>query len=151
MRRLLYKFDRWVRIDAPDPGESEGEPDVRADRRHREVRIRQLRLAVLAPSVEWFEGTQTFLPHHGTHRTPEAVADKVFGMAMTNFEEFAVVPEYVHDAGDTVVVEGRAEGITRTGRRLDAPACWVWTVSDGKAIANHNYHDTEAWQQALLG
>src|SRR5664279_31326 len=68
-------------------------------------------LAVLAPSVERVEGTQTFLPHHGTHRTPEAVADKVFGMVMTNFEEFAVVPEYVHDAGDTVVVEGRAVGI----------------------------------------
>ena len=106
-------------------------------------------LATLAPSLEWVEGSQAFLPHHGTHRTPTAVADKVFGMVMATFDEFAVVPEHFHDAGDTVVVEGRAVGVTKTGHRLDAPACWVWTVHNGQATANHNYHDTDAWHDAL--
>jgi uncharacterized protein len=108
-------------------------------------------LATLAPSVEWVEGGHAFLPHRGTHRTPQAVADKVFGMAMSTFEEFAVVPERFHDAGDTVVVEGRAVGVTKAGRRLDAPACWVWTVRGDQATANHNYHDTDAWREALAG
>ena len=106
-------------------------------------------LAVLAPELEWVESAQDYLPHRGTHRTPAEVADKVFGMVMANFDEFTVVPEAFHVAGDVVVVEGRARGRTKTGRVLDAPAAWVWTVRDGQAVANHNYHDTDAWRLAL--
>lgn len=108
-------------------------------------------LAVLAPALEWVESPQEFLPHRGTHRTPGAVAGRVFGMVMATFDEFAVVPELFHDAGDTVVVEGRAVGTTKQGRRLDAAACWVWTMRNGLVVANHNYHDTDAWRTALLG
>jgi len=32
---------------------------------------------------------------------------------------------------------------------LNARAAWVWTVRDGLAAANHNYHDTDAWRLAL--
>ena len=106
-------------------------------------------LGVLAPSIEWIESPQEYLPPRGTHRTPGEVADKVFGMVMKSFDAFAVIAEYIHDAGDVVVVEGRATGLTKTGRTLDARACWVWTVRDGKAVANHNYHDTDAWRLVL--
>jgi ketosteroid isomerase-like protein len=106
-------------------------------------------LAVLAPDIEWVEGTQEFLPHHGLHRGPQEVAGKVFQMVVDNFEEFAVVPETFHDSGDVITVEGRATGKTKRGGVLDAPACWVWTVRGDKAVANHNYHDTDAWRQAL--
>ena len=106
-------------------------------------------LAVLAPHLEWVESPQDFLPHRGTHRTPDDVAANVFGMVMANFDAFAVIPDRIHDAGDSVVVEGHAVGTTKTGRSLDARACWVWTVRDGLAVANHNYHDTDAWRQAL--
>jgi hypothetical protein len=37
-------------------------------------------LGVMAPDIEWTEGSQSFLPHHGVHRGPAAVAEKVFGM-----------------------------------------------------------------------
>ena len=106
-------------------------------------------LAAMAPEIEWVEGTQSYLPHRGTHRSPAEVADKVFGMVAANFDEFAVVAERIHDAGEVVVVEGRAVGKTKHGRILDARACWVWTVRDGLAVANHNYHDTDAWRAAL--
>jgi uncharacterized protein len=106
-------------------------------------------LAVLDSDVEWREGAQTYLPHHGTHRGPAEVAGKVFGMVVEHFDEFAVVPEHIHDAGEVVVVEGRAVGTTKTGTVLDAPAAWVWTVRDGLVVANHNYHDTDAWRLAL--
>jgi ketosteroid isomerase-like protein len=87
--------------------------------------------------------------HRGTHRSPGDVAEKVFGMVQANFDEFAVVAVTVHDAGDAVIVEGRHTGVTKSGRKLDAPACWVWTVRDGKAVRNVNYHDTDAWREAL--
>lgn len=106
-------------------------------------------LAVLAPEIDWVEGSQDFLPHRGTHSTPGEVAAKVFQMVGDNFDRFAVVPEQFHDAGDVIVVEGRAMGQTKSGRQLDAPAVWVWTVKDGRATANHNYHDTDAWRVAL--
>jgi ketosteroid isomerase-like protein len=106
-------------------------------------------LGVLAPDIEWVEAAQDYLPHHGTHHGPAEVASTVFRMVGDHFEEFAVVPERFHDAGDVVVVEGRATGRTKSGRRLDAPAAWVWTVRDGVATSNHNYHDTDAWRLAL--
>jgi ketosteroid isomerase-like protein len=106
-------------------------------------------LAVLAPDIEWVESPQSYLPHRGTHRSPTEVAAKVFGMVMNSFDEFAVVPEQFHDAGDVVVVEGRAVGKTKVGGVLDARAAWVWTVRDGLVTANHNYHDTDAWRLAL--
>jgi hypothetical protein len=106
-------------------------------------------LAALDPGIEWVESDDPALPHHGTHRGPDAVAAHVFGMVMTHFDEFAVVPQRIHDAGDHIIVEGRAAGTTKAGRKLDAPAAWVWTVRDGRAVRNMNYHDTNAWRQAL--
>ena len=108
-------------------------------------------LSVLAPDIEWVESAHDYLPFRGTHRSPQEVVDKVFGSVMELFDEFAVVPEELHDAGDVVVVEGRAVGKTKAGRILDAPAAWVWTVRDGLLASNHNYHDTEAFRLALGG
>lgn len=106
-------------------------------------------LAALAPDVEWVESPQEFLPFRGTHRSPEEVVRNVFAVVMEHFDEFAVVPEHFHDAGDVVVVEGRAVGRTKVGGTLDARAAWVWTVRDGRATVNHNYHDTDALRVAL--
>lgn len=106
-------------------------------------------LGVLTPDVEWVEGSQEYLPQKGVHRSPEEVAGRVFGNVVATFDEFAVIAERFHDAGDVVVVEGRAVGRTKRGARLDAPAAWVWTVRDGRLSANHNYHDTDAWRVAL--
>lgn len=108
-------------------------------------------LAVLAPDIDWRESPQAYLPWHGAHRGPAAVAANVFGGVMASFDEFAVVAEVFHDAGDVVVVEGRAAGRTKAGGLLDAPAAWVWTVRNGLATANHNYHDTDAFRVALAG
>jgi ketosteroid isomerase-like protein len=101
------------------------------------------------PAIEWVESELEFLPFRGTHHGPAAVAEQVFGNVVAIFDEFAVVPTTIHDAGDVVVVEGRAIGKTKTGRPLDAPAAWVWTVRDAKAVRNMNYHDTDAWRDAL--
>ena len=106
-------------------------------------------LAALDPRIEWIETDDPAMPHHGTHHGPQAVASGVFGVIMTHFDEFAVVPVRIHDAGDQIIVEGRATGTTKAGRKLDAPAAWVWTVARGKAVRNVNYHDTGAWRQAL--
>jgi ketosteroid isomerase-like protein len=81
----------------------------------------------------------------------EAVADNVLGVLPDIFDEFAVEPLAFHDAGDVVVVEGRASGTSKAGGKLDAPVAWVLTVRDGKAVRNADYHDTNAWREALGG
>ena len=106
-------------------------------------------LAALDPAIEWVESDAPFLPHRGTHIGPGAVASQVLGAVMAQFDEFAVLPEHIHDAGDQIIVQGRATGVTKAGRKLDAPAAWVWTVRGGKAVRNVNYHDTNAWREAL--
>jgi ketosteroid isomerase-like protein len=106
-------------------------------------------LAVLAPDIDWRESPQDYLPWHGTHRSPGEVATNVFAGVMATFDQFAVVAEIFHDAGDVVVVEGRAVGTSKAGGLLDAPAAWVWTVRDGLVCANHNYHDTDAFRVTL--
>jgi ketosteroid isomerase-like protein len=106
-------------------------------------------LGCLDPQVEWIENGQDFLPHRGTHIGPDAVVQGVFAKIPEHFSDFAVIPETLHDAGDVVVVEGRVKGTTLGGRTLDAPAVWVWTVRDGRAVRNMNYHDTDAWREAL--
>lgn len=106
-------------------------------------------LAVLAPDIEWVESTHDYLPFAGTHVGPEQVMERVVENVFRDWDEFAVVPERFHDAGDVVVVEGRAVGKTKAGGVLDAPAAWVWTVRDGLAVSNHNFHDTDAFRRAL--
>lgn len=106
-------------------------------------------LAVLAPEVEWVESAHDYLPFAGTHVGRDQVVQRVFGNVFRYWDEFAVVPERFHDAGDVVVVEGRAVGKTKAGGVLDAPAAWVWTVRDGLAASNRNYHDTDAFRMAL--
>ena len=108
-------------------------------------------LAALDPEIEWIENDGEFMPQRGVHIGPEAVAENVLGVLPANFDEFAVVPLAFHDAGDVVVVEGRATGTSKAGGKLDAPVAWVWTVRDGKAVRNANYHDTDAWREALSG
>ncbi len=106
-------------------------------------------LAAMDPAIEWVESPQTYLPHHGTHHGPAEVAAAVFGMVVEHFDEFVVVGEVFHDAGDVIVVEGRAMGKAKSGAALDARAAWVWTVRDGLVSANHNYHDTDEWRLVL--
>jgi ketosteroid isomerase-like protein len=75
-------------------------------------------LAVLDPEVEWVESPQAFLPFAGIHRGPEQVVSGVFAPVMEHFEQFAVVPERFHDAGDVgqaAACAGQVRPTTRTG------------------------------------
>ena len=65
------------------------------------------------------------------------------------FDLFEVDPTAFHDAGETVIVQGRYRGRTaRSGHQLDAPVCHVWTIREGKLAAFQQYTDT--WQFAQV-
>ncbi|HWC02601.1 MAG TPA: nuclear transport factor 2 family protein [Methylomirabilota bacterium] len=61
----------------------------------------------------------------------------------SEWEGFSLAPGRWHDAGETVVLECRYAGTYRlTGKRLDAQACHVWTVRDGKIQRFQQYINT---------
>jgi uncharacterized protein len=82
---------------------------------------------------------------------PEEIRRRFFMRAGGEWEGFTIAPRRWHDAGDTVVLECRYAGIYRpTGRRLDAQACHVWAVRDGKIQRFQQYIDT-AQVRAVMG
>lgn len=97
------------------------------------------------PHIEWHEAEHSPWHAPGGHHGPAEVLANVFARIPQAFERFEVEPHTFHDAGDTVVVEGRY----RAGAHLDAEACHVWTVRDGKLAAFRQYTDT--WQFAQVG
>jgi hypothetical protein len=56
-----------------------------------------------------------------------------------------VTPERFHDAGDTVVTESRYSGVYKaTGKSINAQACHVWKIRDGKVTSFQQYLDHRA-------
>ncbi len=59
-----------------------------------------------------------------------------------------MLPKEFHDAGDTVVVEGRYTGKhNETGKHLDAQFCHVWKLSNGQVTSFQQYVDTAQMQE----
>lgn len=106
-------------------------------------------VAAMHDDIEWHEAEHS--PWHAPegHHGPNAVLAKVFARIPGDFDDFEVEPLRFHDAGTTVVVEGRYRATaTATAAPLDAEVCHVWTIRDGKLAAFRQYTDT--WQFAQL-
>jgi len=108
-------------------------------------------LAHFHPTIEWrlAEG-HPYSPEGRPWCGPEAIARHFFSRAGGEWEGFTVSPRQLHDAGDTVVLECRYTGVYKpTGRRLDAQACHVWKVSNGKVTSFQQYIDTARLQDVM--
>ncbi len=49
-------------------------------------------LAAMDQNIEWYEPQAPDYPFGGVHRGPQGVANEVFGLIQTYYQEFAVVP-----------------------------------------------------------
>lgn len=101
------------------------------------------------PEIEWHEAEHSPWHAPGGHSGPAAVLTNVFARIPELFDHFTVDPQAVHDAGATVVVEGRYRAkAAGTDEPLDAQVCHVWTIRDSKIAAFRQYTDT--WQFAQV-
>jgi hypothetical protein len=101
-------------------------------------------LARFHPDVEFrlAEG-HPYSPDGAAWTGHDEVTRRFFARAAGEWEGLAITPGRWHAAGDTVVLECRYGGVYRTtGRRLDAQACHVWTVRDGRVRRFQQYIDT---------
>lgn len=110
-------------------------------------------LSAFDPAIEWREAEGNPAQLDGSAWTgPAMVRAKLFDRIAVGWDEFQVVPLTFHDAGDTVVVEGRYRGKVRaSGEAVDAQFCHVWGLCDGKMMSFQQYVDTAQLQRAVSG
>ena len=108
-------------------------------------------LAGFAPNIAWREAEG--FPYQPTGEPwigGEAITQNLFMKLATEWDGFTVTPETFHDAGDTVVVEGRYSGsFKKTGKKVDAELCHVWSVKDGKLMSFQQYTNVAQFQDVM--
>src|SRR3954463_229403 len=65
----------------------------------------------LADNLDWNESENFMLWDRSPYRTPAAVAEGVFKRLSAQIRGCLVTPTAIFDAGDTIVVLGRAKGM----------------------------------------
>ena len=107
-------------------------------------------LGLFDPQIEWKEAEGFVYADRNPYIGPQAVAEGVFQRIVSDVEQFAVVPESLIDAGDTVVVEGRYKGwMKATGTPIDSQFAHVWRLREGRIVRFQQYTDTGQWTRAL--
>jgi len=80
----------------------------------------------------------------------DAIVENLFMKLATEWDGFSVHPGQYHDAGDTVVVEGRYTGkYLATGTAVDSQYCHVFKFKDGKVTSFQQFTDTAQFQKAM--
>ena len=106
-------------------------------------------LAPFADTVLWEQAQG--LAHGGTYHGLDEVRRSVFDpLDREWWSSFSARPSDLLDAGDSIVVVGRYEGVARgTGSVLDVPFVHIWTFREGRAVRFRQFLDTAGWNEAL--
>ena len=108
-------------------------------------------LGAFDPNIEWRQAEgNPYEPSGAAWRGPDAVTQNLLLRIANDWDGFTVTPKEFHDAGDTVVVEGRYTGVVKaTNTTVDAQFCHVWRIRDGRLISFQQYVDTGQLQDAF--
>ena len=108
-------------------------------------------LAAFDPEIEWREAENNpYRPDGSPWRGGDAIMENLFVRLVTEWDGFTVTPKEFHDAGDTVVVEGRYTGtFNATGKAFDAQFCHVVRIQNGKMTSFQQYTDTAHMREAM--
>ena len=108
-------------------------------------------LGAMDSQIKWHEAeSNPYAPSGEAFTGPDEVLNKLFVRLGEEWNDFKVTPEKFHDAGDTVVVEGRYTGSFKdTGKENDAQFCHIWTLKNDKVTKFQQYTDTASLQEAM--
>jgi len=109
-------------------------------------------VAGMDPKIEWREAEgNPYEPSGAAWVGSDAIVNNLFVKLASEWDGFAVHPQQFHDAGETVVVEGRYSGTYKTtGADLDAQFCHVFKFENDKVTSFQQFTDT-AQLQATMG
>ena len=101
-------------------------------------------LGAMSSDIRWHQAEgNPYMPSGEAWVGPDAVLNSLFMKLGAEWDGFAVDPKSFHGAGDSVIVEARYSGTYKaTGKSIDAQACHVWDVKDGKVTRFQQYVDT---------
>jgi uncharacterized protein len=108
-------------------------------------------LGAMSPDIRWHEAEgNPYMPSGEPWVGPDAVLNNLFMKLGAEWDGFAVHPRQFHDAGDSVIVEGRYIGTYKaTGRSADMQFCHVWDIADGKVSRFQQHVDTAKFQDVM--
>jgi uncharacterized protein len=108
-------------------------------------------LGAMSPDIEWSEAEGSpYQPSGAAWIGAEAIVENLFMKLVTEWEGYTLHPERFHDAGETVVVEGRYTGTyIATGVSADQQYCHVFRFENGKLARFQQYTDTAQMQKAM--
>jgi ketosteroid isomerase-like protein len=108
-------------------------------------------VGAMKPDIEWRQAEGQPYRMSGEPWTgPDAIVENLFKKLAGEWEGFTVRPEKFHDAGSSVVVEGRYNGNYKaTGRDFDAQFCHVWGLDGNKVSSFQQYTDTAQFQHVM--
>jgi len=108
-------------------------------------------LAGFTPDIEWREAEgNPYRPSGEPWVGPQVVLEQLFVRLGTEWDAFTVRVGTLHEAGDTVTMEGRYSGTFKpTGRSVDAQVCHVLRFRDGKLASFQQYVDTGQLQVVM--
>lgn len=107
----------------------------------------------MSSDIHWHEAeSNPYMPSGEAWVGPDAVLNNLFLKLGAEWDGFAVHPKSFHDAGKSVIVEGRYSGTCKaTGESMDTQVCHVWDIKDGKVIRFQQYVDTAKLQHVMRG
>jgi ketosteroid isomerase-like protein len=98
-------------------------------------------LADVAPDARWTE--MAGFPCAGTWVGPAHIAEHVFKVLGSEWNDYRMTLESLVDGGDRIVGIGTYSGTyKRTGRAMQARVAHVWRLTGGKIVAFEQFTDT---------
>jgi ketosteroid isomerase-like protein len=108
-------------------------------------------LGAMDSKIEWRQAEgNPYRPTGEPWIGPDAILNNLFKKLATEWDGFTVNPNRFHDAGETIVAEGRYTGSYKpTGKAMDTQFCHVWTLKGGKLTRFQQYLDTAKVQEVM--
>ena len=107
-------------------------------------------LAALDSQVKWWEAENFIYADGNPYVGPNAVLEGVFMRIGSEWEGFAVSPNEVLDAGETIIGYGYYSGTYRkNGKQARAQFAHFFTFRDGKIVKFQQYTDTAQFKEVI--
>jgi ketosteroid isomerase-like protein len=108
-------------------------------------------LGAMSTDIKWHEAEgNPYMPSGEAWVGPDAVMNNLITRLGSEWDGFTVHPNSFYGAGDSVIVEARYSGVYKpTGKSIDAQACHVWDVKDGRVTRFQQYVDTAKLQRVM--
>ena len=108
-------------------------------------------LGSMSPDLRWYEAEgNPYMPSGDALVGPDELLNKLLMRIGAEWDGFTIHVKSVYGAGDSVIVEARYSGTYKpTGKSIDAQACHVWDVKNGKVSKFQQYVDTAQLQAAM--